>query len=92
MFSLAVNYRNQVERPPDEADMLAAQRVRPVSSRCRPARLPAGFCPAVIRRSPAITFISVDLPEPDGPMIAVNSCRYRSTDITQRVHRITGSP
>ncbi len=62
----------QIERLEDEADPLAPQNRQPRSlSRARSVS-PSATVPAVGRSSPAATFRNVLLPEPDGPMTAVN--------------------
>ena len=50
-----------------------------------PSRVPASVTyPAVGRSSAARMCISVDLPEPDGPMIAVSFCGATSSDTPRR--------
>ena len=43
------------------------------------SRPPTNVCPDVGRSRPAMQCISVDLPEPDGPMTAVNRPRSKAT-------------
>ena len=63
----------QVEGLKDEPDPLAPQDRQPPLAQSPPARCRrARPCPEVGRSSPAATFRNVLLPEPDGPMIAVN--------------------
>ena len=84
-----VEDRQQVEGLEDEADLLAPQqRQRAVVERRR-ARSPASVTvPDVGRSRPARRCISVDLPEPDGPMIAAKRAGAKSTlDARERVDR-----
>ena len=65
--------RQQVELLEDEADLVPAQ-LRSAACRDPGSRSPPmNTSPEVGRSSPARQCINVDLPDPDGPMIAVNS-------------------
>ena len=87
MFSSAVEDRQQVVALEDEADLAAAQQrevavVERVEARAGDLD-PALGRPVEARRGCAC---SVDLPEPDGPMIAVKvPRRERDVDAAQRV-------
>ena len=65
--------------------------VRPASSSSPISWSPTKVCPDVGVSSPAMQCISVDLPEPDGPMTAVNSPRSNSTLMPSRAWT-TASP
>ena len=87
-LSATVMLRQQVEELEDEPDVPAAQD-RPAgldkpSTRCPRSQI----SPLVAGSSPPSTCSRVDLPEPDGPMIATNSpsATSRSTPRT-RLHR-----
>ncbi len=84
--------REQVEGLEDEADALAAQPgQRPLAERARARRRRGARCPEVGRSSPAADCSSVDLPEPDGPITAVNVPRAKSS-VTPSSARTTPSP
>ena len=55
--------------------------VRPLSSRLPMSRSPTKVWPEVGRSRPAMQCISVDLPDPDGPMTAVKRPRSKVTSI-----------
>ena len=81
MFSSRREDRQQVEELEDEAELVAAQlgEVAVVEAGDLGAveRRPS---PTVGRSRPARMCISVDLPEPDGPMIALKRPRSKETD------------
>ena len=64
--------RQQVEGLEDEADVAAAQAGELLSDIAVMSSPPIVHAAGVGRSSPASRCISVDLPEPDGPMTAVN--------------------
>jgi hypothetical protein len=67
--------RQQVERLEDEADVLVADARQLVVVEAGDGRAISQYSPAVgVSRQP-IRFMNVDLPEPDGPMIATYSLR-----------------
>src|SRR3954470_14755233 len=59
-------------------------RVRPASSSVPTSWPPTNACPDVGRSSPAMQCISVDFPEPDGPITAVNRPRSKVTSMPAR--------
>ncbi len=73
---------------------LKAWKMKPTLSRrsrvsCRSPSEPSSTSPMRVEPEeivsrPAMQCMSVDLPEPDGPMIAVNSARRNSTDTASR--------
>ena len=86
-------HRQQVEELKDEADVVAAQ---PGELRRRHAgdlRPSIVTDPSVGLSSPARMCMSVDLPEPDGPMTAVSRPRSMSTDTSRSaVTAVSPSP
>jgi hypothetical protein len=86
-----VEDRQQVEGLEDEADPLAPQqRQRAVVE--RPSSTPSSVTvPLVGRSRPARMCISVDLPDPDGPMIAAKRAGAKST-LTSRSASTATSP
>ena len=69
-----VEDRHEVEELEDEAELLAAELGQPLVVRGgSPRRRRSRRWPAVGLSSPASRCISVDLPDPDGPTIAVSS-------------------
>ena len=79
-----VERRQQVERLEDEADPVPAQLGEPLSLRPVTSVSSRWICPEVTVSRPARQCISVDLPEPEGPMIAVNWPRGMSTSTWSR--------
>ena len=73
--------RDQVEGLEDEADALAADLVSCFSERPVSSTSPIQVCPEVRRSRPAMHCMSVDLPDPEGPMIAVNAPGANSTSM-----------
>ena len=67
--------RQQVEELEDEADLVAADARQPSSDRPASASPSTRTSPEVGRSRPPTRFSSVDLPEPDGPMIETISPR-----------------
>ena len=85
MFCSAVSIGQQVEGLEDEADVVAAEEgQRGVVERRRARRRRRSRVPPVGWSSPARQCISVDLPEPDGPMMAVNRPAGRSRSTPRR--------
>jgi hypothetical protein len=74
-----VEGRHEVERLEDEADPTTAQIVSSRSDSPVISVSPIHARPLVAPSSPAMMCMSVDFPEPDGPMIAVNSPRRMPT-------------
>ena len=75
--------RHEVEGLEDEADLVAPQQREVLLGECREVRFPDEDLPLVSRSSPARQCINVDLPEPEGPMIAVN-CPWSNETSTLR--------
>ena len=92
MFSLRRQHRQQIEELEDEADVAAPElgQLR-VAQRGDLGRVDPDLA-RVGRSSPASMCISVDLPEPDGPITAVSSPDDSERDAAQRVHGCSPSP
>ena len=72
MFSRAVEHRQQVEELEDEADVVPAQPGQRVVAEVRDLGALIFTEPSVGLSRPARMCISVDLPDPDGPITAVS--------------------
>ena len=79
--------RHQVEGLEDEPDPLAPQDRQPPLAEPARSVSPSATVPEVGRSSPAATFRNVLLPEPDGPMIAVNDPAEPDADPVERDDR-----
>jgi len=93
MFSIAVNVGSRLNdwntKPIwSRRSLVSCLSLSPTSS-VSPIRAE----PELTVSSPAMQCISVDFPEPDGPMIAVNCPRRKSTETSSRaVTRVSPSP
>jgi hypothetical protein len=79
MFSSAVSVGSRLNCWKMNPTLSRRSWVRPRSFRVVSTVVPMRTSPLVTESRPARQCMSVDLPEPDGPMMAVNSPRLRST-------------
>ena len=84
MFSAAVSVGTRLNDWNTKPIRSRRSRVSPESSRVPMSSPPTNVCPDVGRSRPAMQCMSVDLPEPDGPMTAVNRPRSKVTVIPAR--------
>src|SRR6266508_1546642 len=91
MFSSAVSVGSRLNCWKTKPTLSRRNRVRPKSDRPVTRVPPMNTSPRVTESSPARQCISVDLPEPDGPMMAVNAPRASST-LTPRSAVTCASP
>ena len=91
MFSRAVSVGTRVVGLEDEADLLPAQEREAFSESIVRSTSPMKTWPDVGVSRPAMQCRRVDLPDPDGPMIAVNLARSKSTE-TSSSARTAASP
>ncbi len=79
MFSHAVSVGNRLNAWKTKPIRSRRSRVRCLSLRAVISLSPIQTCPPEAVSRPAMQCISVDLPDPDGPMIATNSPRATDT-------------
>ena len=93
-FGLGGEHRQQVEALEDEADLVAAQHGQLIVVHGGDVgAVEHGVTASLAESSPASVCMSVDLPEPDGPMIAVEPPLLEPhIDAAQRVHRVFAMP
>src|SRR5271170_4493076 len=84
MFSVAVSVGTRLKDWNTKPIRSRRSLVSPASSRVPTSSPPTNVCPDVGRSSPAMQCMSVDLPEPDGPMTAVNRPWSKVTVIPAR--------
>ena len=88
MFSSAVSTGTRLKAWKTKPSRSRRSRVRPASSSLESSSPSSTTEPEVGLSSPASRCMSVDLPEPDGPMIAVNwPAGNEIDDAAERVHR-----
>ncbi len=80
MFSIAFSVGSRLNAWKTKPILSRRSRVRCLSFSAPSSISPIVAEPAEMVSRPAMQCISVDLPEPDGPMIAVNSPARNSTD------------
>jgi hypothetical protein len=93
MFSSAVSVGSRLNAWKMKPTLSRRSRVRPLSSSVLISVSPIHARPPLRPSSPAMQCMSVDLPDPDGPMMAVNSPRRNSTSTASRATtRVSPSP
>ena len=83
-FSLTDSVGTRLKAWKTKPTWLRRKRVRALSSSRDKVAPPSTTSPLVTSSRPAATFIRVDLPDPDGPMMAVKSPRRMSTVTSSR--------
>ena len=84
MFSAAVSVGTRLKDWKTKPILSRRSRVSPASSSVPTSWSPTNACPDVGRSRPAMQCMSVDLPEPDGPITAVNRARSMVTLMPSR--------
>ncbi len=84
MFSAAVSVGTRLKDWKTKPIRSRRSLVSPPSSSCPMSWPPTNTRPEVGRSRPAMQCMSVDLPDPDGPMTAVNWPRWKVTVMPSR--------
>ena len=93
MFSSAVSVGMRLNVWNTKPMRSRRSRVSSLSDSVDSSTSPMNTCPDVSESRPATQCISVDLPEPDGPMIAVKwPAANVDTDAVERAHGVSPDP
>ena len=91
MFSAAVSVGTRLNAWKMNPTLSRRARVLPFSSSAESSRSPSHTCPEVSESSPARQCMRVDLPEPEGPMMAVKTPAANSASMPSSA-RTSASP